>query len=128
MASIKEAVAEKIAALGPAVQDGVVTILVEQVKDKRIKAILSAQNLIEEKQKELKKIKPDQTFDKDNKLVGETFSKSNMEAKKKVEEVIAKTEKALGEALGETPNFENLFKVLQNKGAAPAPTEAPAEE
>jgi F0F1-type ATP synthase beta subunit len=127
MASIKEAVAEKIAALGPAVQDGVVTILVEQVKDKRIKAILSAQNLIEEKQKELKKIKPDQTFDKDNKLVAETFSKSNMEAKKKVEELIAKVEKALGEALGETPNFENLFKVLQNKGAAPA-TEAPAEE
>jgi hypothetical protein len=128
MASIKEAVAEKIAQLGPAVQDGVVSILVEQVKDKRIKAILSAQNLIEEKQKELRKIKPEQTFGTDNKLVSEYFTKANMESKKKIEELIAKVEKALGEALGETPNFENLFKALQNKGGAAPATEAPAEE
>ncbi len=132
MASIKETVAERVGALGAAVQEGVVTVLVDQEKEKRVKAILGAMNLISDTQKELKKIKPDQTFDKDNKLVGETFSKSNMESKKKLEEKIAKVEAALAQATSETPDFKKLFEVMQNKGgdskpAAAAPAEDSAE-
>lgn len=41
MATLKEQVAERIATLGPTVQDGVVSVLVEQVKEKRIKAVLT---------------------------------------------------------------------------------------
>ena len=127
MASIKETVAERIAALGPQVQDGVVSVLVEQVKDTRVKAILTALNLIEEAQKELKKIKPEQTFGPDNKLVSEYYTKANMESKKKTEEKVAKIEAALVLATdSEKPDFKKLFEIVQNKGNAPAEA-TPAE-
>lgn len=117
--TLKEQVSERIAALGPAVQEGVVTALVDQTKEKRVKAVLTALNLLEESQKELKKIKPDQTFDGDGKVASETYSKANNDLRKKATEKVAKIEAALAAALGETPNFEKLFAVAQNKGAAP---------
>ena len=120
MASLKETVAEKIAALGPVVQEAVATELANQVKDKRVKAVLAALSLKDETEKELKKIKPEQTFDAEGKVASEFFTKANNEARKKAQEKLAKIEKALNDALGETPNYENLFKVVQNKGAAPA--------
>jgi len=131
MASLKETVAERIAGLGPAVQEGVVSVLVEQVKKKRTDAILTALNLKDEKEKELKKIKPTQTFNADNTVASESFSKGDNDNRKKLNESLTKIEKALNEALDpEKPNYENLFKVVQNKGAAPAPgqEEAPAQE
>jgi F0F1-type ATP synthase beta subunit len=127
MASLKETVAERIAGLGPEVQTGVADVLVEQVKKKRIDAVLTALNLKDEKEKELKKIKPVQTFNADSTVASETFSKADNDNRKKLTEAITKIEKALNEALGETPNYENLFKVVQNKGAAPA-QETPAQE
>ena len=128
MASLKETVAEKIAGLGPVVQEAVATALADQVKEKRVKAVLTALNLKEEKEKELKKIKPEQTFDGDGKVVSEFFTKPNNEARKKAQEAITKIEKALNEALDpEKPNYDNLFKVVQNKGAAPAQEEAAQE-
>jgi superfamily II DNA/RNA helicase len=127
MPSIKETVAERVGALGPAVQEGVVTVLVDQEKEKRVKAILGAMNLISDTQKELKKIKPDATFDKDNKLVAETYSKTNMESKKKLEEKITKVEAALALATNpDAPDFKKLFEVMQNKGGQPAA--APVED
>ena len=53
MASLKETVAERIAGLGPEVQTGVADVLVEQVKKKRIDAVLTALNLKDEKEKKL---------------------------------------------------------------------------
>lgn len=128
MASLKETVAERVAALGPAVQEGVIGVLVEQTKDKRVKAILAAISLLEEKQKELKKIKPEQTFDADGKVSSEYFTKANNETRKKTGEQIAKIEKALERACNpEKPEYDDLFKVVQNKGAAPATEEQAAE-
>lgn len=129
MASLKETIAERVAALVLSVQEGVVTVLVDQVKDKRVKAILTALNLLEEKQKELKKIKPEQTFDADGKVASEFFTKPNNETRKKTNEAIAKIEKALEKALNvEKPEYDDLFKVVQNKGAAePKQEEAAAE-
>lgn len=118
MASLKEQVAERIAALGPAVQDGVVETLVGQVKDKRIKAVLAALNLIEDTQKELRKIKPEQSFNAEGEVVSEFYTKANNEARKKAQEKIAKIEAALEAALGDKPNFEKLFAVTQNAPAA----------
>jgi hypothetical protein len=128
MATLKETVAEKVAGLGPVVHEAVATALADQVKEKRVKAVLTALNLKEEKEKELKKIKPEQTFDGDGKVVSEFYNKANFEARKKVVEALAKIEKALNEALDPTnPNYENLFKVVQNKGGAPAQEEAAQE-
>ena len=129
MATLKETVAEKIAGLGPVVHEAVAAALADQVKEKRVKAVLTALNLKEEKEKELKKIKPEQTFDGEGKVVSEFYTKPNFESRKKVVEALAKIEKALNEALDpEKPNYENLFKVVQNKGAAePAKDEAAAE-
>jgi hypothetical protein len=115
MATLKEQVAERIATLGPTVQDGVVSVLVEQVKEKRIKAVLTALSLLEDTQKELKKIKPEQTFDGDGKVLTEFYTKATTEARKKLTEKITKIETALTQALSETPNFEKLFAVTQGK-------------
>ena len=128
MASLKEAVAEKIAASGPVVFERVVTALSEQVIQKRATAIQTALNLKEEKEKELKKIKPVQTFNADSTVASETFSKADNDNRKKLTEAITKIDKALNEALDpEKPNYDNLFKVVQNKGAAPATEEAAQE-
>ena len=125
--TLKEQVSERIAALGPAVQEGVVSALVDQTKEKRVKAVLTALNLLEEAQKELKKVKPEQTFDGEGKVASEYYTKANNDTRKKTTEKIAKIEGALALALGDTPNFEKLFAVANNKGGAPA-EEAPATE
>ena len=128
MATLKETVAEKIASLGPVVQEAVATALADQVKEKRVKAVLTALNLKEEKEKELKKIKPEQTFDGEGKVASEFYTKANNDLRKKTSEALTKIEKALNEALDpEKPNYENLFKVVQNKGAEAPKEEAAAE-
>lgn len=128
MATLKETVAEKIAGLGPVVNEAVATALADQVKEKRVKAVLTALNLKEEKEKELKKIKPEQTFDGEGKVASEFYTKANNELRKKTTESLTKIEKALNEALDpEKPNYENLFKVVQNKGGDAPKEEAAAE-
>jgi hypothetical protein len=128
MATLKETVAEKIASLGPVVQEAVATALADQVKEKRVKAVLTALNLKEEKEKELKKIKPEQTFDGEGKVASEFYTKANNDLRKKTQEALTKIEKALNEALDpEKPNYENLFKVVQNKGAEAPKEDAAAE-
>ena len=94
MATLKETVAEKIAGLGPVVQEAVATALADQVKEKRVKAVLTALNLKEEKEKELKKIKPEQTFDGEGKVASEFYTKANNELRKKTQESLTKVEKA----------------------------------
>jgi hypothetical protein len=128
MATLKETVAEKIAGLGPVVHEAVATALADQVKEKRVKAVLTALNLKEEKEKELKKIKPEQTFDGEGKVASEFYTKANNELRKKTQEALTKIEKALNEALDpEKANYENLFKVVQNKSAEAPKEEAAAE-
>jgi hypothetical protein len=128
MGTLKETVAEKIAGLGPVVHEAVATALADQVKEKRVKAVLTALNLKEEKEKELKKIKPEQTFDGEGKVASEFYTKSNNDLRKKTQESLTKIEKALNEALDpEKPNYENLFKVVQNKGGAEPKEETAAE-
>lgn len=129
LTTIKETVAGRIASLSTAVEASVVDVLAEQVKEKRVKAVLAGLDLKDATEKELKKIKPDQqSFGPDNKLVSETYSKSNMESKKKLEEKLAKVEAALNLALAETdPDYKKLFEVVNNKGGD-AKAAAPAEE
>jgi len=122
MATLKETVAEKVAGLGPVVHEAVASALADQVKEKRVKAVLTGLNLKEEKEKELKKIKPEQTFDGEGKVASEFYTKANNDTRKKTTEKITKIEAALAAALGETPNFEKLFAVAQNKGGAPEAT------
>lgn len=128
MSTLKETVAEKIAGLGPVVHEAVATALADQVKEKRVKAVLTALNLKEETEKELKKIKPEQTFDAEGKVASEFFTKANNETRKKAQEKLTKIEKALNEALDpEKPNYDNLFKVVNNKGGDAPKEEAAAE-
>lgn len=129
--TIKETVAGNIASLSTAVEASVVGVLTEQVKEKRVKAILSGLDLKEAVEKDLKKSKPDQqSFGPDNKLLSETYSKKAMEDKKKLEEKLANIEKALNAALDATaPDYKKLFELINNKGNAPAADkQAPAEE
>ncbi len=127
LTTIKETVAGRIASLSTAVEASVVDVLAEQVKEKRVKAILAGMDLKDATEKELKKIKPDQqAFDKDNNLVSETFSKPASDNKKKAEEKLATIEKALNAALDTAaPDYKKLFELVGGKGgdakqAAPA--------
>jgi len=129
LTTIKETVAGRIASLGPDVETAVVGVLAEQVKDKRVKAILAGLDLKDATEKELRKIKPDQqSFDSANQLVSETFSKTNMENKKKLEEKLAKVEAALNLALAKTdPDYKKLFEVVGG-GGKPESKDKSAEE
>jgi len=77
-----------------------------------------ALTLLEDTQKELKKIKPEQTFDGDGKVLTEFYTKATTEARKKLTEKTARIEAALAQALSETPNFEKLFAATQGKEAS----------
>jgi hypothetical protein len=132
LTTIKETVAGRIASLSTVVESSVVDVLAEQVKDKRVKTILAGLDLLDAARNDLKKIKPDQqSFGADNKPVSETYSKTAMESKKKLEEKIVKIETALNLALDPaTQDYKKLFEVVNNKGNAPAADskQAPAEE
>jgi hypothetical protein len=128
--TIKESVAEKVAQLNPVVEESVVGVLVDQVKEKRTKAVLGALSLIEEMQKELKKVKATQTFDAEGKVASEYYTKTDKDARDKLTQKLAKIEKALAEAFDpEKPNYEKLFNVVQNKGQeTKQDSTAPSEE
>jgi hypothetical protein len=120
--TIKESVAAKVGALNPEIENAVVGVLVDQVKDKRTKAILGALALIDEKKKELDKIRPTKQFGVDGKVTNEFYTKQDIDNRAKVAKALGKLEAALGEALGEDAKYDKLFNLVQNKGNVPDDT------
>ncbi len=110
--SIGLKVAEQIANAGPAILDKVINNLASLEIEKRASALLNGVNLAVATKRELQKIKPDQqSFDASGKVVFESYSKTKVEEKKKLEEKLAKIEKAVELAV----NSNDFSKVSELK-------------
>ena len=100
--TITDAVAEKIAAISPAVNEKVIDALVVRELEKRSDAVLTGLDKIRGLQNDLKKIRPDVggAFDEDGTEVKPIlYSKAKFEERKKLNEQIEKLQKALDLAI-----------------------------
>lgn len=106
-------VASAIAALAPAVEEGVVSTLVERERNKRVDAIVTAIGQYDVIVREGRAFeKPDITaYNTEGNLTSEGFSKQRIEQRTKHKERLAKLEKAIDKALsgdmGDLNNFIN---------------------
>jgi len=99
----------KVAASAQKVVDGVVEKLTQAEVEKRQNTVIKALDMIQEADKEIKKIKPDQeSFDEDNKLVNATYSKDVAKKLKEIKDKKAKLDEAINLALGDKADFSKL--------------------
>ena len=119
--SINVAVAEKIAAVGSkSAVDAVVELLVKTEVNRRADALEKALKLHEETFRELRKVKPDQvTYNLDGTKATETYSKAAIDSNKKLNEKLAKIDKAVVNAT-DNNQWGDLYSVVKGGGSAPA--------
>jgi len=105
---------ENVANSGEDVINGVVTKLTQAEVEKRQEKIIKALEMIQEADKEIKKIKPDQeSFDADGKLLTATFTKAKAEEFKKAKKKKADLDEAINLALGDKPDFSKLNNLVK---------------
>jgi hypothetical protein len=126
--SINIAVGEQVAKLGSAkVVDAVVSKLVDAEVNKRADALAAAIKLAEDTLREQRKAaKPDQVFIAADGTKTESFSAKAFEAKKKLEEKLAKIDKIVENATGEAGDWGKLYELVKGGGNAPAADEPAA--
>ena len=111
--TITDAVAEKIAAISPAVNEKVIDALVVRELEKRSDAVLSGLDKLRTMQNDLRKIKPDVGgfFDEDgNETKPNAYSKAKFEERKKFNEQIEKLQKALDLAI-DKGDMSKLYEI-----------------
>lgn len=115
--TIKELVAENLANSGPQVKDVIVEELTAQEIEKRAELVRKALPLIEQAQGELNKVnRPDVVvYDAEGKEKDKSFSKNQIDTRKKAQEKVEKLNSALTEALTNS-NFEPLKKAVGGGG------------
>lgn len=108
--TLKQSVADSLAASGQETFDRVRDYLVEEELKRRADLLLKGLAKKSELERDIRKVKPDQqSFDATNKLVSESYSKGKAEELKRLKEQLAKIEKALEAALNfEKPCFDKL--------------------
>lgn len=116
MNSVQTAVAEKIATLGPSVEEKVVDALVGRELNRRSEALVGAMDKLSKLEGDLKKIKPDQiSYDEDGKEVSKTYSKAKTEEKDKLNKKIGKFTAAITKAL-EKDDFNDVYNIDKQTG------------
>lgn len=107
---IRTKIAEQLSNISPKVENDVVETLVTREVFKRSAAIVQALEDLSDLEKNLKKIKPDQSgFDVDGKVISETYSKTRLEELNKTKAKIDKYTKAIDNALnGDLSDVYNL--------------------
>lgn len=109
--TIGQKVAETISQAGPAVLAKVIDRLAAIEIDKRVSALENAVNAAVTTKRELQKIKPDNVqYDITGKAVVETYTKAKIEEKQKLEQKLAKIEKAVDKAINKG-DFGDLFNL-----------------
>jgi len=115
MVDVKALVAEKLAASGSAVQEAVISKLVQETLDKRVSIIVAAFAELDKAQKELYKAKPDiVSYDENGTVVSSAYSKAVLDARKKASERIVAVRNAIDKAL-EGNDFGPVSKVTGSK-------------
>lgn len=103
-----------VASSGKLVIDGVVKKLTDAEVEKRQEKVIKALEMIQETDKEIKKIKPDQeSFDENNKLVNATYSKDVAKKLKELKDKKEKLDEAINLALGDSPDFSKLNNLVK---------------
>lgn len=111
--SITNAVADKIAAISPAVNEKVIDALVVRELEKRTDAVLSGLDKLRGLQNDLKKIRPDVGgfYDEDgNETKPNAYSKAKFDERKKLLEQIEKITKALDLAI-DKGDMSKLYEI-----------------
>ena len=111
---VKNLVADRLVQLAPAVAEAVVETLAAKEHDRRIAAFLAVVEEIDKTTKELYKIKPDNVqFNLDGSKASETYNKETLESKKKLEEKLAKLNKAIEATEAEPRDFSKVIEIAK---------------
>lgn len=106
-------VSEVISSSNEEVINRVVGVFVEKELSRRVDSLVSAFNSLEEKNKELAKVKPDHVlYDQDGNKTTESYTKDKVDEVKKLKESIKKVETAINAAL--EGDFSKVFNLPKN--------------
>lgn len=109
--SIKTEAKEQIKAKNATIRETVIERLVEAELDNRATILAKAIEDREKKDRDLKKIKPDNVvYDAATSEKKETYTAAKFEERKKAQEAINKLDKAIDAALAVDPNWDELKK------------------
>lgn len=119
--SIAAKVAARVKSLGaPAVEEAAINIMADRTLKKRTDAVVTVVDKIDSGERELRKLVADQvTYDETGKKTGETYSKTVVEARGKVTQLLGKLRKALDKALpsdDSDPDFSDVLNLANEKG------------
>lgn len=113
MNSVQTTVAAKITALAPLVEDKVVDAIVDREVSKRSDALVKLIDAVDIFERDLKKVKPKQTFDIDGKVISESYDKQTLEERNKLVKKISKYTTAISKAL-EKSDFGDAYNLSKN--------------
>jgi len=109
---INESVGEIIGASNGKVRSHLVDTIAGREITRRQEAVVKAYDLLQEKEKDLKKIKPDSvTYDVDRKPLTTGYSSAKLDERQKIVDAIEKIKKALEKAFAEKPDYQQLFSL-----------------
>lgn len=120
MNSVQLKIAEKISTIAPAVEDKIITSLVDRELNRRSDAVVKAIDALSKMEAEMKKIKPENTFDAKGEKISEYFTKAKIEEKNKLQQKIDKYTKAIEKAL-EKADYGDVYN-LEKSGGDPKPS------
>lgn len=115
---IRTQIAEKLTSISPSVSDAVVEAMVERTKKKYVDAFVICLDKLTTMEKDLAKIRPDQTsFNVKGEKLSETFSKNKLDERNKLNEQVNKLIRIMDKALdkGEWNDMCNYSTQGQNK-------------
>jgi hypothetical protein len=111
---VKALVANRLVQLAPSVSEAVVDQLAGKEHSRRISAFLVVVDELDKATKELRKVKPDNVqYNKDGSEASATYSKATLDAMKKLEEQIAKYNKAIDATEAEPRDFSKVIEIAK---------------
>jgi len=110
---VKALVADRLVQLAPSVCTSVVDTLAQVEHNKRIDAFLFVVGEIDKAIMEIRKIKPAVQYDIDGKEINSSYSKEQIEAKKKLDERVAKLNKAIDATEATPPDFSKIIEIAK---------------
>lgn len=118
--SVREKIATEMSTLNPKVEAAMVRILADREVEKRSVALVKCWDLLQTAENELKRLRPDHViFDVTHTKVGEAYSKTQDENRKKIEQRIEKLAKAINKAIDDH-DFSDAYN-LANSGGKDTP-------
>ncbi len=115
--NITTKVAEKLAAISPAVSEKVIDHLVTKELNRRSEAVIGALADLDKMSNELKKLKPDVVaYAEDGSVASSNWSKPKLDEKNKATQKIAKLTAAVDKALNSN-DYGDLFNIAKPQAA-----------